>query len=82
MKKYNWIEDTDSDNNTIWLLQSPYEEGFKFRLKQRLIADNIEWFEAHDPELMGDKPDWWLNIGEAKAAIEQCYRNILLDDSL
>ena len=83
MNKYNWIEDTDSDDNTIWILQSPYQEGFKFKLKQRLVANTIEWFEGHDPELMGDSvPDWWLDIGEAKTAIEQCYRNILEDNSV
>ena len=82
MNKYNWSESIDENNNTVWILQSPYEEGFNFRLKQRLYNDEIEWFEAHDAELMGGKPDWWLDLSEAKAAIEQCYRNILADNSV
>ena len=82
MNKYNWIEDTDSDDNTIWLLKSPYEEGFKFRLKQRLRGDCIEWFEAHDAELMDGYASSWLSIGDAKMAIEQAYRNILADNSV
>jgi len=82
-REYNWIEDIDSNDNTIWLLQSPYEEGFKFRLKQRLVCNEIEWIEAHDPELMGNTaPNFWCYLSDAKWSIEECYRNILADNSV
>jgi len=81
-REYNWIEDADSDENTIWLLQSPYDEGFIFRLKQRLVANTIEWYEAHDPELMDCYPGSWESIEYAKIAVEQAYRNIVADNSV
>jgi len=82
MGKYNWFEDFDECDNSIWTLTSPYEEGFTFRLKQRLFNNKIEWVEAHDSELCGvNRPEFWPDLSEAKAAIEQCYENILQDNS-
>lgn len=82
-REYNWIETFDEDHNSIWMLVSPYEERFKFRLKQRIRHNEVEWEEAHDAELYGRNwSDSWYDLNEAKAAIEQCYRNILADNSV
>jgi hypothetical protein len=79
--EYNWIEEFDDNDNSIWVLTSPYEEGFKFRLKQRLVNNAIEWREDHDPELINWAPFGHSQLEDAKEWIETCYRNILADNS-
>jgi len=81
-KQYKWFECFDEYENSIWTLTSPYEEGFTFRLKQRLFNNKIEWVENHDAELRGAEwPEFWSDLSEAKATIERCYENILQDNS-
>lgn len=81
-RKYNWIEEFDEFDNSIWILKSPYEEGFKFRLKQRLFNNELEWVESHDAQLRGiERPSSWLDLSEAKSEIERCWENIWKDNS-
>jgi hypothetical protein len=82
-----WHETTDNNDNTVWEGQSPYvpdEDGaaFEWRLRQRVVADKIEWYESHDAELMGDHaPESWPTIEEAKAAIQKAHEGIIADNS-
>lgn len=86
MKKITWDKEYDDDDNTIWVAASPYtdEDGapeFFWRLKQRLRDDKIEWYEAHDAELL-NIPEWgeiWTDLDKAKCYIETEHDKIFAD---
>lgn len=80
--KVRWDQDSDDNGNDVWIASSPYEEGFMWRLKQRLVDNKIEWYEAHDAELIGsDGPLSWSTLEEAQAAIDEAHANIIADNS-
>lgn len=76
-----WTEDTDDDGNSFWEAPSPFGDGadgdildpFYFRLKQHLVENSIQWYEASDAEAMRDEgnPRGWATLEEAKAAIQK-----------
>lgn len=52
-----WSEARDDDDNSIWEAVSPCHDGsreFRWRLKQRLVDNRIEWYAAHDEEQQAD----------------------------
>lgn len=79
--KLHWTQDTDDDGNNFYEAASPYGDGpegdvldpFYFRLKQRLVNNAIEWYEASDPECMADEgdPRTWPTLEEAMAAMQK-----------
>lgn len=68
-----WDTDYDDQDNTTWYAAGPYEEGFEYRIKQRVRADKHEFYEASDPELLmdEDEPKSWTTIEAAKAEMEK-----------
>jgi hypothetical protein len=82
-----WTETFDDDDNSIWEATSPYHydgSPFYWRLKQRLCNNNIEWYEAHDLELMstdGEIRTWETGI-EAMDAISQDHRDIICSEAI
>lgn len=76
-----WHEEFDDDDNSIWEARSPYhvdDDPLDWRLKQRLVANQIQWYEAHDSELIGQEgADFWWSLEEAKAAVVKAHKTIL-----
>jgi hypothetical protein len=77
--KLEWIEDWDEDGNSIYEANSPfYDDGthFKFRIKQRLANNRIEFYDASDAEcsLGGES---WPTLAKAKAAMQKASNGIL-----
>lgn len=77
--KLDWTEDYDNDDNSIYEADSPYHDdgiSFKFRIKQRLVNNRIEFYDASDAEcsLGGES---WPTLKKAKAAMEKAYDTIL-----
>ncbi len=87
MSAIDWQEDFDDDDNSIWCGCSPYTTdadgppNVYWRLKQRLRDNKIEWYEAHDSELLPDPrfPECWPDIEAAKAAVQLAHDGILAD---
>lgn len=81
--KLHWSEEFDDNDNSIWEAASPFGDGsdgeqldpFYFRLKQRLVANRIEWYDASDADIMSKDdeadPRTWATLEEAKAAFQQ-----------
>lgn len=77
-----WYEEHDDNDNSIWEAPSPYhDEGcIYWRLKQRLVGNAIEWYAAHDAELMAEgQPESWPSLEEAQAAVAEEHREIIRD---
>jgi hypothetical protein len=68
-----WIGEDDESGNTTWTASSPYHDDgtpLLWRIKPRLSSNQVEWYEAHDGELMGEEtPRTWPNADVAKAII-------------
>lgn len=81
----NWTKTYDNNDNDVWEATSPYEEGFQWRLMQKLQDNKIVWYEAHDADLLDD-PDWaeeFENLEAAKEFVEiqdKEIRTTLLED--
>jgi hypothetical protein len=80
-RKLNWSDEPDAYGNTEWCASGPYTEGFTWRLRQRISENKIEWFEAHDAELLSRKPESYSTIEEAKADVEEQHATILAEAS-
>lgn len=49
----NWQKTYDNNDNDVWEAPSPYsEDGFQWRLMQKLQGNKIIWYEAHDADLL------------------------------
>ena len=73
-----WVESFDDHDNSIWEAASnmvPGEEEmpFEYRIKQRLVANHIEWYDASDEDIRTEETTWW-SLALAKAAITQISR--------
>lgn len=80
--KIKWEMSFDENDMPMWEASSPYalEEdccALQWRLKQRRVLNRVQWFEAHDAELLGDTIQTWSKLREAKQAIEQAHREIV-----
>ena|SRR3990167_3264126 len=79
----DWQETFDDDDNSIWEADSPWTDdgasaGFMFRLKQRLVGNRIEWYDASDAECtLGGET--FLTLEEAKAACEAAAETIIAE---
>lgn len=72
----DWTIDYDDNDNDIWEAISPYaweEDGpMVFRIKQRLVNNKIEFYEASDAELIYDDVSReWDSLEQAKADMQQ-----------
>lgn len=83
---YDWFEDWDDDDNSIWTLPSPIadEDGVSFywRLRPRVVRNHLRWFDCSDGQLLGyieNDIESWATLAEAKAAIEQAHQKILAE---
>ncbi len=80
-KPVQWEEILDDNDNSEWHAPSPFhwdEVHFKWRLRQRLSNNRIEWYAAHDSELGGDCDGiTWLSIEEAKADVQGAHDHII-----
>jgi hypothetical protein len=76
-----WTELFDDNDNAYYEAASPYHDDgspFMWRLRQRLVAGEIEWYEDHDSELMDSSgPAFWPSIEDAKVAIAAAHENII-----
>lgn len=82
MSEPQWTELFDDMDNSYFEARSPYhDEGspIMWRLRQRLAGNEIEWYEAHDAELMDVLEGTWKTIEEAKQAIAEAHQNIISD---
>lgn len=70
MTTLNWHETWDVNDNSIWEANSPYEEGFQWRLKQLLFGNRIIWVEAHDADLFdAEEAEMFSSLEEAQAFV-------------
>ena len=78
--KLEWSTTYDDLDNTEWEADSLYHDDgshFKFRIKQRLENDRIEFYCDSDGELTGTGGgEFWLSLVEAKAAMQKANDNI------
>lgn len=84
--KPSWSETFDFDDNSMWEAASPYTDDggspeFYWRLKQRLVKDKIEWYDASDADLVADpeSPRTWETLEAAKADIAKDHADIIAE---
>lgn len=82
-----WEEIFDNDGNSIWEGNSPCHDDnngifFRWRLKQQLCNNRIEWYGEHDAVIYRKgycKRYWWTSLEEAKKECQECHDNILVE---
>jgi hypothetical protein len=78
-----WEEIFDNNDNSIWEGNSPYHDNgvfFRWRLKQKLCNNKIEWHEDHDAVInCVGCGYWWTSLEEAKKECQKCHDNILIE---
>lgn len=76
-----WFELLDDNNNIVYEALSPYNNdgaAICWRVRQRLVNNQIEWYEDHDEELMGGRCTiTYTTIEEAKADIAIAHKEII-----
>lgn len=80
--RLDWLEFTDEDGNTCWRARSIYHHEGRplfWRLRQRLMENQVEWYEAHDPELSQHEPRAFVSLIHAKQAIQE-FQDCLIAD--
>lgn len=77
----HWERLYDDNDNSYYEANSPYHDDevpFKWRLRQRIRDDCIEWYEDHDAELLGDTPPrTWQHAGQGMYSIEDSHRMLV-----
>lgn len=85
MAQIEWVEDWDDNDNSFWEGLSPYTTDsdpeavpdVKWRLRQRLENNQIEWYADHDAELSGVTDETWISLEGAKAVCQQYHDQII-----
>lgn len=78
-----WHEETDENDNTVWVGASFYEDPtFYWRLRQRFHSDAVEWYQDHDEELRVEEDDKvsFVTIEQAKAAVQKRHDETIAID--
>ncbi len=77
-----WTSGLDEDDNTTWQASSAYHDDgvpFRFRLRQTIRNDRIEWESVSEYECGGELDGPWRTIEEAKKSCEDANDTILIE---